>query len=293
MSKPDDIPMLPDMPWTSGKIYQWSDDKWWMLNESSHPEKYMGALPELLKNAPNGYFNNLFCMLLIAQDIFAQQISALNITLSEQTDAFGKPKQGVIQSSNFVEGVSGFRIKFNGDAEFNNAIFRGRIEATSGFFHGELTAGGNSSFQGISIEAGPLQVKPAGTVYSLSYNAGTSISTIMNDIASRTGQSPLDVSISIKNGLYDNKNITHISGRRDIFQSPFDGSIIIMYLLFIIPESGLFIVEGNNNSTLSKPLSFSFEYGDVVFKLINLPVSDPHIAGVVWRDGTNLKISLG
>jgi len=137
-----DVPMdNPAISWTRGKLYQWDGSLWWMLNERAHKEKYMVALPDLLEGSPNGYFNNLFCMLLIAQEVFATQISALNITLSEQIDAFGRPKQGVIQSSNFKEGVSGFRIQWDGNVEFNNTVARGRIEALSGFFKGLLNIG--------------------------------------------------------------------------------------------------------------------------------------------------------
>jgi hypothetical protein len=49
--------------WTPGKLYQWTGKYWVELDEIDHADKYIAALPDLLQNSPNGYFNNLFCML--------------------------------------------------------------------------------------------------------------------------------------------------------------------------------------------------------------------------------------
>ncbi|HFT3659670.1 TPA: carbohydrate binding domain-containing protein [Klebsiella variicola] len=46
----------------------------------------------------------------------------------------------VIQSNNYVDGQSGWSINKDGGAQFNNAIFRGHIEARSGSFKGTLQA---------------------------------------------------------------------------------------------------------------------------------------------------------
>jgi hypothetical protein len=48
---------------------------------------------------------------------------------------------GVIQTSNFVSGSTGWRIKGDGDAEFNDVTVRGEIVATSGSIQGELSIG--------------------------------------------------------------------------------------------------------------------------------------------------------
>ncbi|EPJ7473486.1 TPA: TipJ family phage tail tip protein [Klebsiella aerogenes] len=52
-----------------------------------------------------------------------------------------------IQSTNYVEGVSGWAINKNGGAQFNNAIFRGHVEASSGSFQGNINAT-SGSFRG-------------------------------------------------------------------------------------------------------------------------------------------------
>lgn len=45
-----------------------------------------------------------------------------------------------IQSTNYVDGSQGWAINKSGGAQFNNAIFRGHIEASSGTFKGTLEA---------------------------------------------------------------------------------------------------------------------------------------------------------
>lgn len=47
----------------------------------------------------------------------------------------------VISSTNFVTGVSGWRIQKSGDVEFQNGTFRGDITADSGFFSGTVWVG--------------------------------------------------------------------------------------------------------------------------------------------------------
>lgn len=47
---------------------------------------------------------------------------------------------GEIRSDNFVNGSNGWRIGKDGSSQFNNAIFRGHIEARSGTFKGTLEA---------------------------------------------------------------------------------------------------------------------------------------------------------
>lgn len=49
-------------------------------------------------------------------------------------------KVGDLQSTNFVNGSNGWRIGKDGSSQFNNAIFRGHIEARSGTFKGTLEA---------------------------------------------------------------------------------------------------------------------------------------------------------
>jgi len=140
-----DKQMRPNEPWTPGKCYQWrgqdTDGGWWELDEALHADKYMVALPDMLKNLPNGYFGNLFCMLLIAQEVFAEQISGLNIILKEMTNAYGQPKKGSIRSAEFESGVKGFRFSYDGVIEAVKAIFRDITILGNSTFNGDITSG--------------------------------------------------------------------------------------------------------------------------------------------------------
>ncbi len=51
----------------------------------------------------------------------------------------------VLSSTNFVTGVSGWRITKSGDVEFQSGVFRGDITATSGFFSGTVYVGATSN----------------------------------------------------------------------------------------------------------------------------------------------------
>lgn len=103
------------------------------------------------------------------------------------TEGFSDPVVGglgtlirqYIQSQNYVPGSTGWRISQNGDAEFNNAIFRGVLEA------GSISAGsissssiGASHIVGSTIDTTDIVVDNAGgtiLVYALS---GQTITTI-------------------------------------------------------------------------------------------------------------------
>ena len=111
-----------------GYIYQWSGTQWIELDPEQHSDKYMSALNDLLSKAPDGAFNNLFCMNLIAQKAFIKYLQALEITLSELTEN-GQTKRGSIKSSNFQENQSGFKINYDGNVEFNNLKLRGLLDA--------------------------------------------------------------------------------------------------------------------------------------------------------------------
>lgn len=64
-----------------------------------------------------------------------------------------------IQSNNYVDGSNGWSINKDGGAQFNNAIFRGHIEARSGTFKGTLQAESfigdiatSASFNGFTVK---------------------------------------------------------------------------------------------------------------------------------------------
>jgi len=210
--------------------------------------------------------------LLMAQQAFIEQLQSMIITLSNG---------GLIQSENFQAGQSGFRIKHNGDAEFNNAVFRGRVEADSGFFHGEL-------------EAGPLKVNTE-TLYSSgwrNHSSGKAVSAIINEefaLWGKTpgGQMPVTVTKPCR-GTYGSTDIVNINiydqGHAGV------GNISGITLTFANGSSSGLIQDGG---TLPQNLSFRYSTQGWNARLENIDTTDPKIPGVLWRDGTNLKISIG
>lgn len=64
--------------------------------------------------------------------------------------------EAVIKSNNFQSGSDGFRIKSNGDAEFNNGNFRGDITGASGTFTGSIT-GASGTFGG-NLSGGTIDI---------------------------------------------------------------------------------------------------------------------------------------
>jgi hypothetical protein len=138
--------------WRKGYCYEWNGIQWIELDPRTNSDKYMIALEDLLESAPDGAFNNLFCMNLIAQKAFVKYLQALDITLSELTEN-GQTKTGSIKSQNYRPGSAGFKIDYNGNAEFNDGVFRGDIHAKDGYFKGVIEAK-----TGI---AGPWSTSPA------------------------------------------------------------------------------------------------------------------------------------
>ncbi|QPE16028.1 DUF1983 domain-containing protein [Providencia rettgeri] len=74
----------------------------------------------------------------------------------------------VIQAKGYKAGVSGWKIDKEGDAEFNNAVFRGRIEGADGYFSGTVDA---KEILGDVYYS--TATKITGTIYRLTLNVGT------------------------------------------------------------------------------------------------------------------------
>jgi hypothetical protein len=275
--------------WKMGWVYQWTGVAWEERNPVNHTDLYIRCykdgfdVPELKQDM--AWFGAVFARILVAQQAFIEELEAQIITLK---------RGGLIQSENFKEGQSGFRIKHDGDTEFNDGKFRGEIHADKGTFREGIFTNvivkGDSSFQGISIEAGPLQVKPEGSTYNLSWNSGASTQTILQGIANTIGKD-LPFSVNTKSGTFQGKNVVGLYGSRIDYQLPPSiGGMTYIFALTILLDDDTMPAFVN---TIPSTLSVAIEYGDITFKLINLPIRDPRINGVVWKDGNILKISNG
>jgi len=277
------------MGWRKGYVYEFNGMQWIELDPAlpGNREKYMAALMDLLKDAPNGQFNTLFCLHLIAQEAFVKYLEALEITLSELTEN-GKTQMGSIKSQNYRAGVSGFKIDYSGDAEFNNAVFRGHVEADSGYFRGRIEAD-EGFFRGL-LETTVLRASTE-EVYSdpRTYAAGTTTQSVIISERSFWG---------IGSGTLINKNI-EVDGTflgRPVKQIHFyevNGRPMLRYNAIVITFADDTTAELWDQEPLpSGGLTFRRVTAGWNIQMRNLPTSDPRIANVLWRDGTDVKISV-
>ena len=130
----------------------------------------------LLENSVRGVHigaNEITANNIAANTITANEIAANTITASEL--AINVVQVGdTISSNNYVLGTTGWQIRSNGSAEFNNNIIvRGQIEATSGNFTGNINAGGtfaNGSVSNGAITGGSLTIGTANNIFKVASN---------------------------------------------------------------------------------------------------------------------------
>jgi len=136
---------------------------------------------ELLENSVRGVHigaNEITANNIAANTITANEIAANTITASEL--AINVVQVGdTISSNNYVLGSTGWQIRSNGSAEFNNNIIvRGQIEATSGNFTGTINAGGtfaNGSVSNGAITGGSLTIGTDPNVFKVFSNGSMSL----------------------------------------------------------------------------------------------------------------------
>lgn len=126
----------------------------------------------------------------------------------------------MIESEDFSPGNSGFQIRSDGNVEFYNGVFRGRIEADEGYFHGHVEAESGTFHGRIEAEdsffSGGLS---AGGTWDKNYNK---ISDYAGIFVPKIGQDNL---VSIKDvKLYDTVGFLPLSSTRSSVE--FHSSII-------------------------------------------------------------------
>jgi hypothetical protein len=120
--------------WKKNYCLRWNGTQWEQLDplNSTYTDYYMRALRDITEGAELGVFSALF----------AQKIMAMEATITELTSKTLKLHDGGnIHSNNYSPGVSGFVISYNGNAEFNNGVFRGTLAAKNIFISGSVDAG--------------------------------------------------------------------------------------------------------------------------------------------------------
>ena len=259
----------------AGSVFQWTGAAWEYRAPADHTDLYLRCykdgldVPELADNVE--WFGSVIAGLLVAQ-------------------------RGFIQSNGFVPGAdNGFRINWNGDVEFYNGKFRGHVEATNGIFHGRVEAD-EGIFKG-SILSGPLMLvdeTPASNTYT--YNVGTGGRNIVETELSRKGITPVfsggpSWSFDVT-GTYSGQDIILI--RFQVTGPSKSWSVRVTNVNgteTLIARQYETTGQAAQNSPLSSQLSFAYTSGGKTFKLIALPTQDPHVPGVVWRNGHQLMVS--
>lgn len=256
-----------------------------------------------------------------AKKIWVQNIAAAvartetlfsnKITLTQGTDLDGKSAGGIIQSANYASGKSGWKIGYDGNAEFNNATVRGKIYATEGEFKGAITGGTikigenfsvsedgvitakggefenisilkNSFFYG-DILTGPIESNsrnPASPSSVSIYEAGTSTEQLLSDIGTAAAMVPC-------NGKYGDLGFQYYSlrytSKANLFMFLYDKDIKNLGSNVF----GSLPVYNNGYVTLGKRLQLGFYNENAkTLKLNNLPTSEPDGIGVVWVDSS-------
>lgn len=114
--------------WLHGDCYEWTGTSWLRI-PYTNSDAYMAANFDITENAPNSEFFKLQVRYFFGSQATVDQINALQIILRNP---------GFIQSQDYRAAINGFKMWYNGNAEFNNITARGHIEASSGTFHGRL-----------------------------------------------------------------------------------------------------------------------------------------------------------
>jgi hypothetical protein len=172
-----------------------------------------------------------------ADEITAIQIAANTITANELAINVVQVGQ-TISSNSYVAGTTGWQIRSNGSAEFNNNIVvRGQIEASSGNFSGNINAGGtfaNGSISNGAITGGSISIN--GGVFSVASNGlltatnaiitgnitAGSASTISGNAVTGGTISGTSLSIGSANTIFKvASNGAHWSGHANFASAPF------------------------------------------------------------------------
>ena len=146
----------------------------------------------------------------------------------------------VIQSNEFETSKTGWQIDKNGDAEFNNAVFRGRIEGADGYFSGTVDAkevlgdvyyATDAGLKGKVHDAEEMVVKmDTGWIKILSINSETFKRVLDADLQCRlrmtrtSGGTQFSTTCGLKVGVDDGEGgISTVYSKQDAYRTGMDG----------------------------------------------------------------------
>jgi hypothetical protein len=262
----------------------------------------MAALKDMTEGAPNGAFTLLYARLFMAQQAVIEELQTKIIHLGGANGIELNGEERFIKSKNYIAGESGFKLNADGNAEFNNATFRGHIEADSGTFNGTVNAESgtlesviierNSTFRG-NIEAGPLEIKDIVSTSPPREFTYTDINILLvkNELTAYLGYTPSLIAVegTFKNSYNQTANMLYIGFSYYIFQST-----TTLYMKVQLDQS---IINGNNylntsvNTLTGYNMSFHFKTANKSIKIKNLPNNPNGLeTGMLYQEERFLKI---
>jgi hypothetical protein len=178
--------------------------------------------------------------------------------------------------------LPGFWLNKDGILKASGAKISGRIEADEGYFKANLET--------------PVLQASTSLLYSdiKNFNAGTSLKNlVLNEFVFwgiPTNTSSV-ISIPTKKiiGMYDGNLLSTIDIIYDGSRSVVDGSGIIL----TFSDNTKLEYRVSSQPTLPKTLSFRYIADGWNVSIKNIPLYDPKIPNMLWKDGTDLKISNG
>lgn len=221
---------------------------------------------------------------LVASTAFIQQLVASSAFIENLgTQSLTIKNGGAIQSENYEQGKSGFKLNSAGYAEFQTGTFRGEIEVLTGTFK-NISITGNSSFSGV-ISSGPLTLSQDGTDGYVMYGiAGEYYSTWGTRRVYPFNQNDTWISVSASLSYYGSTKVSRVKFK-------YYGTYMT---LSYITTSGT-TVEVTLGTSVKETLPDSFYFttaspSSYTLKLTNLPTSEPSTTGMVWNDNGTLKV---
>jgi hypothetical protein len=272
--------------WTEDYVYQWTVgevNKWEPRARPSQTPTFCWLYLDAVSSAGSGmtgtdlgFFSDVFCQALVATRIFVTELYLQGGTIREngyiqsgETDPVtGKPL--LLINKDGIEAING---------RFIDGFFSGRVEADEGFFRGLLET--------------PALRSSTETIYSTerSYAAGVTVQYVIGSertfwgIGSSSAMNKtLNVSGTFRGQaikqlvLYDTMPARPLAHGDGIFVTFDNGDIEELWDLTQLPVGGL---------------SFRRITSGWNIQMRNLPISDPKIENVVWRNGNQLMISTG
>jgi len=196
----------------------------------------------------------------------------------------------MIQSENYQPNVSGFIVKADGNAEFNDGIFRGTLDVNRGIFRGELDVGSLSILNSTPI--GIILNYPIGTTAQTIYDAVRQ-SGIFDVTGTYGGANASRIELIYKYNITNNYPYVDVTYTTEIYITTNTRQLIARTIRVgrTNVTNNAYSESTTNPITTSAALNVQLSTPSKILKLINLPTTQPTEPNVVWRNGNNLMIS--